>query len=149
MVEELGIRHIMGVLDEVISQGKRKLAIYPYGDVGRLVERILAENYGLEPEYIIDNKKYDGSRVLNMAQVQERGDRDVCVLVSSFRSECYQELRDTVRMHFPVEQIVDLFPRADKNSFPTDREIRSILKKIDENLERMGIDGTDYKHPAF
>ena len=52
-------------------------------------------------------------------------------------------------MHFPVEQIVDLFPRADKNSFPTDREIRSILKKIDENLERMGIDGTDYKHPAF
>lgn len=134
------IKKIAGKIRPVVKGGKKdKFVIYTNGAGGQLVKRYLETEFSIEPQYIIDNKTYDGVHVLNLEQAKKRDNKDACFLICSWNSDFYTEIRKAIYEAFPAEQVVDLFPKEDQG-LPTKEEICNVLHYVDSyvhNGEKM------------
>ena len=101
---------------------------------GQLVKEYLEMEFSIEPEYIIDNKIYDGITVLNIEQAQRRNNKDIYFLICSWHEEYYDEIREKIYRIFPKEQIIDLFPKT-VTTLPTTADICRVLSYIDTYLK--------------
>ncbi len=118
----------------VIDEKKDKFVLYTNGMGGQLVKEYLEMEFSIEPEYIIDNKIYDGITVLNIEQAQRRNNKDIYFLICSWHEEYYDEIREKIYRIFPKEQIIDLFPKT-VTTLPTTADICRVLSYIDTYLK--------------
>ena len=119
------LRHI------IKDEGKNKFVIYTNGMGGKLAREYLKTEFGIIPEYTIDNKRYNGSDILNIEQAQKRNNKSVYFLVCSWHPDYYDEIRRVIYEAFPNEQIIDIFPRA---ALPGKKEICAVLHHIDSYI---------------
>lgn len=116
------------ILDE-----KKKIVIYTNGMGGKLARKYLLHEFGICPEYTIDNKLYNGEDVLNIEQAKKRDNRNSCFLICSYNNDFYDEVRDPIYKAFPEEQIIDLFPR--EKLLPSEEEICKMLHYVDTYID--------------
>ena len=57
---ELVLRHV------IVEEGKKRFAIYTNGTAGKMVREYLESEFGIYPEYVIDNIVYNGRDILNI-----------------------------------------------------------------------------------
>lgn len=50
------IGQIKECIEQKLDAGFRKFIIFPFGDVGMQVKEVLRHAYGIEAEYVLDNK---------------------------------------------------------------------------------------------
>lgn len=139
---DLLIRNIARDIDRnirnsIVDEGKRKFVIYTNGMGGKFVKEYLASEFGISPEYIIDNKVFNGKDVLNIEQAKKRDNENVYFLISSWHNDYYEQIREVIYGAFPKEQIIDVFPRVKPKVLPTDEEICSVLRDIDAYVKGM------------
>ena len=130
------IRNIIHDVDKILRQailreGKHKFVIYTNGTGGKLVKEYLESEFGISPEYIIDNKVYDGKEVLNMQQAKKRDNKGIYFLICSWHNDYYDEIRKDIYDAFPKKQIIDLFPRTGEKKLPTKKEIIQVFHFLD------------------
>lgn len=105
------ISDIREFIEEKLDQGYRKFIIYPFGDVGMRVKEILNTAYGIQEDYIIDNKlcKYN-KKIRELSDLIRGGTKikEYAVLLSSTNSDIYSELKNTVLELFEEKQIAEL-----------------------------------------
>lgn len=82
-------------LDVLIQAGKRKFAIYPYGEMGIQVQNILIENYKIEDSVFIDSS--------------EKLDSEYIVLLVNMNRRDYYQTRTALLENVSQERIVDVF----------------------------------------
>lgn len=78
----LFLRNIIRDVDKVLRchitvEGKDKFVIYTNGNGGKLVKEYLESEFGITPQYIIDNKVYDGNEILSIEQAKKRDNTGV------------------------------------------------------------------------
>lgn len=132
------VKNISNILDKEIKAGNTRFVIYPYGEFGRLTEKILREVYTLEPVYMIDNKIYDGHKVLNMEQAKERNNEGISFLICNANPESYEETRKIIYSVVNSKQVVDVFPK-NEFSFPPRAVILQRLEELNSLIENIGV----------
>ena len=84
----------------------KKIVIYPYGTRCRLVESLLKDKFGIEPELIIDNnlcREHDN--VYSIEKVREFNTEEYAMFLCSE----LEEVRHCAREYFDDSQIMDVF----------------------------------------
>lgn len=132
------VKHINDVLDKEVKAGNKKFVIYPYGELGRLADKVMKELYSLEPIYVVDNKIYDGKRVLSVEQVKDRNNEELRFLICNANPESYEEVRKIIYSAVGSEQIVDVFQK-NEFSFPSRDAVLKKLDELDLLVKNMGI----------
>lgn len=101
----------VGEICSRLVQKKLQPVIYPYGDMGRKMQKIL-HTYGINEAFIIDNKLAD--RVNGVKKLEDLSveDRDKYLyLVCSNNKDLYDEIRTALYSHVEKEYVYDLYPR--------------------------------------
>ncbi len=115
----------------IADKQKGKFVIYTNGIGGKLVKEYLESEFNIKPEYVIDNKAYNGEDILNIKQAKKRDNRDTYFLICSWHKDFYDAIREAIYEAFPKEQIIDVFPCAERKELPTNKEICDVLHLID------------------
>lgn len=103
---------VLKTVKNLMSPPRGRLAIYPFGDIGKRVKSILNIYLGIQEDMIIDNhlaKEYP--RIKSLGALTEDDLKDITVLIASDRVEMYDELREQLYQKVPRNQCVELFPR--------------------------------------
>ena len=135
----LFLRNIIRDVDKVLrchitDEGKDKFVIYTNGNGGKLVKEYLESEFGITPQYIIDNKVYDGNEILSIEQAKKRDNTGVYFLICSWHNDYYDEIRKNIYEACPEKQIIDLFSHPEEKVLPTKEEICQVLSFIDTLL---------------
>lgn len=91
------------------SQGKR-LAIYPYGAIGRKI-KVKLEEEGMQVSFLIDNKlagKKDG--VISVDDLDKMNLEKVLIIICSNRFTIYDEIRTAIYSAVSKDSIFELYP---------------------------------------
>ncbi len=98
------------ILGNLIDKGERKFIIYPFGDRGRLVKRILNYEYGIKEHLLLDNRKIvDGlTRILMMKDLKPEDIEGAILLLASDSPAFYSEIRKCSLEYFSLDRIVDV-----------------------------------------
>ncbi len=103
---------VLKTVKNLMSPPRGRIAIYPFGDIGKRVKSILNIYLGIQEDLIIDNhlaKEYP--RIKSLDALTDADLKDVTVLIASDRVEMYDELREQLYQKVPREQCIELFPR--------------------------------------
>lgn len=78
-----------------IGGGYSGFIIFPYGDVGMQVKRVLNEAYGIQEAYILDNRlcKYN-SQIKSLSFLNGTDCHNYCLILASTDPQIYDELKD-------------------------------------------------------
>lgn len=110
MTDYQRIRH---AIERYLSEntGDKKLIIYPFGEYGMLVKKILNECFGIHEEYIIDNKlaRFNPS-IKSLDFFQGKDTSAYMVLLTNANPCVYKEVRQMVSVFFDSKNIIDIFP---------------------------------------
>lgn len=88
---------------------KKKIIIYPCGDVGIQVFSIMKNIYSVEPAYLIDNGKCKYCPNIHELLFLRNIDTENYVLfLSSTNSDVYETLKTNALEYFPADRIVEL-----------------------------------------
>ena len=102
---------IYRIINRLINEGRNRFVIYPFGERGRLVKRVLNESFGITEQYLFDKVASEDTscRVIAIEQSKEM-DLDGCtVLLASDNRGIYSDVRHQAIVSFSFEAIVDLF----------------------------------------
>ena len=103
-----------GTIKNVIKRFENPyFMIFPYGNCGKIVRKILEEEFGITPKFIVDSNvdKHTGEEIVTFDQI----DVDAfikgggIVLLSSNSEFYYVELRNIVGQKFPIGNVVDVY----------------------------------------
>lgn len=98
-------------LREILSGGCEKIYIYPFGEAGMQVKRILSERYGKHC-IIIDNMLCNyNEEIINCCGLEGKqwDDKDV-VIITADGNDSYMDIRVEINKWVPKKYIKDLFP---------------------------------------
>lgn len=139
----------------LVKKGVREFALFPFGEQGMIVKRILNERYGIKEKYIIDNVLCHTSEnlgIISLEDVDSLDMKNITVLLTSDSEEIYSEIRYQLLKHFDMSQIVDVFSismyfdrQVYYDRFHYDKGIDSLRQKALEASAREiyynGVDG--------
>lgn len=114
------------MIGNLVGEGKKRFAIFPFGVRGMLVKKILNERYGITEEFIIDNKlaeSSDNSKIISLADFGEKSDEKIIVLLANENGAVFSEIRYQLMQYVEISQIVDVFSASmyfDKNVYYDD-----------------------------
>lgn len=116
-----------------------KIGIYPFGKVGQKAKRYFEDVYGLHVDYIFDNAlcKYN-SNIYDMRDQGKGFFDNIDIFICSDNPEIYDEVRETVRLHFDEEHIYDLFQKV---RLQQDTRIET-LRLNAERIKELGLGGS-------
>lgn len=99
------------VIENLISKGRKRFILFPFGERGMLIKRLLNERYGIMEEGIIDNglSKIREGEIYPISILQEKNLDDVIILLTSDNEAAYSELRYQLMQYVSIEQFVDVF----------------------------------------
>ncbi len=96
-------------IEEKLAEGKHNFIIFPFGDVGMQVKRILNEGYGIQELCIIDNNLYRFNPQIKRLSFLEHIDcASHCLILACTNQDIYEILKTSVRKYFPKENIAEL-----------------------------------------
>jgi len=100
---------------EMALSAKKKIIIYPFGEIGKQVKRMLNLEYGVEEALLIDNVLSRFDAQIKSVDVFCGGDwDDYVVVLASTNYAIYLELKTTLLKYFPEERIIEI-ERMKKN----------------------------------
>ena len=95
---------------ETALEQKKKIILFPFGDVGLQVKNIMKEMYDIEPAYILDNQvcKYN-SKIKPVSFLGEKqiNCKEYALILASTNSSIYHELKQNVLQYMDASQIVE------------------------------------------
>lgn len=100
------------VICNLIKRGIKEFALFPFGEQGMIVKRILNERYGIKEKYIIDNvlcQTSNNPEIISLEDISSFDMKKITVLLTSDSEEIYSEIRDQLLKYFDMNQIVDVF----------------------------------------
>lgn len=125
--------YIVDILREAKIDIYKKYVLYPKGEISEIVTDVLHKEYGIYPEFYLDNYKYDGNSVLNFEQLKLRIDDKTYYLICSDRADIFNEIRNNLEKYVNKKHIIDLFSKKIDKDFP--KEVADILNMIDKTIE--------------
>lgn len=95
-------------IEKKLAAGQKKYIIFPFGEVGIQVKRILNSAYDIKEAYIIDNHlcKYN-SKIKQISFLEKLECRDYCLILASLDKTIYEELKSSVKKYFLDENIAE------------------------------------------
>ena len=92
-----------------LEQGFDKFIIFPFGDIGMQVKRILNVSYGIQEAYVLDNHlcKYN-LKIRELSYLEKIDCRDYCLILSSIDQNIYDSLKADVVKYLKNENIADI-----------------------------------------
>lgn len=91
------------------------IIIYPYGEYGMLTKRILNECYGIQEDYIVDNRLSQfNHKIKNLEYFRNKDVSKFTVLLTNANPQVYIEVRKSVCNIFDEKNIVDIFASKDQ-----------------------------------
>lgn len=113
-------KHIKECIEKQVKLNHKKFILYPFGERGILIKKILNECYGINEEIIIDNhlSKYN-KNIKEISYLKEIDWRKYIVLITSENPDSYDDIRKEIRKYVLEENIVDLFEKKKINSTET------------------------------
>ncbi|MCM1231458.1 MAG: TylF/MycF family methyltransferase [Ruminococcus flavefaciens] len=100
------------VIRNLVEGGIKEFVLFPFGEQGMIVKRILNERYGIEEKYIIDNrlsKISDNPKIISLEDIDSYDMDNITVLLTSDNEDIYSEIRYQLLLYFNMKQIVDIF----------------------------------------
>lgn len=100
------------MINSLINEGEKKFILYPFGEQGMMIKRILNERYGIQEMAIVDNKLADisdNSKVISLDKLNEMDTNDIKVLLTSDNEEIYSEIRYDITKYISLENLIDVF----------------------------------------
>lgn len=100
------------VIRDLVKRGIKEFALFPFGEQGMIVKRILNERYGIKEKYIIDNvlcQISDNTEIISLEDTDSIDMRKITVLLTSDNEDIYSEIRYQLLKHFDMSQVVDVF----------------------------------------
>lgn len=100
------------VIENLIKEGYKRFILYPFGEQGMMIKRILNERYGIEEEYIVDNKLVELSkndRIISLDKLKDIDISDIKILLTSDNEEIYSEIRFAIMQYVGLDKVVDVF----------------------------------------
>lgn len=110
--------YIRAIIEEQILLGERKFILFPFGEQGMLVKRILNEVFGIQEICIMDNYLFKLNPNIKHLSWLKREKYKCCkVLITSNNPNIYEEIRHEISQYIESDQIVDIFEKIrDKKS---------------------------------
>lgn len=121
-----------------IEKGERNFIIYPFGVNGVIVADVLEKQFGIKPNYIIDNNlcKYN-KNIYPVDFLDGLQAKDYMVLLTAENPEIVESVRYTIYSHFPKSRVLELFP------FHMSSDLRvSWLRRYAEFVYEKGLQGS-------
>jgi len=115
VMDEYTFKKLNQVIKQLISDGKRKFAIYPFGKRGLELKELLNTRYGIEECGIIDNelsKLNDNGMIISVEEIQNKLDDDVLILLASDNPDSYNIIREQIYRVLPFERVIDVLSRS-------------------------------------
>lgn len=100
------------VISDLLKKGVRDFALFPFGEQGMIIKRILNERYGVKEKYIIDgrlSKISDNPEIISLEDTDSMDMSNIIVLLTSDNEDIYSEIRYQLLQYFDMSQIVDVF----------------------------------------
>ncbi len=85
-----------------------KIIIYPFGEVGHIVQNLLRKQYGVEDIVCVDFSP-KGENVMTTDFLREINPSEYMIIISSNRGDIYSEIRNFVYEIFPEHRVVDIY----------------------------------------
>lgn len=89
---------------------KKRLALFPYGKIGKQIHQFLNEN-DIQVDYIVDNFSKENG-VISVEKFNAIDKNDVLVLVCSSNREIYYDIRNEIEQVVAKECIMDIYPKV-------------------------------------
>lgn len=100
-------------IEKKLDMGFRKFIIFPFGDIGMQARSVLRDAYGLEPEYILDNRLCKYNPAVKPLDFLDTISRDgLCALLMTTSLNIYRECKKALQEYFPDEAIAELSSMA-------------------------------------
>jgi len=116
----------------------RGIVIYPFGELGMEIKRILNEQYGINEKCIVDNELAKiNTKIYFLEQITPEMAKENVFIISSDNNKFFEEIREQIRLYVPEENIVDAFPKVRLN---IDRRIET-LRLMAEQIHAGSLDG--------
>lgn len=108
------ICQIKECIEQKLDVGFKKFIIFPFGDVGMQVKEVLRNAYGIDAEYVLDNKlcKYN-SDIKALGFLDNVSCDKFCVILASTNPDIYGELKKELQKYFTDENIAELSSMAE------------------------------------
>lgn len=103
------------VIGRLIEEGRSRFIIYPFGERGMTTKQVLNQIYGVQEEYIVDNRLAlvsKNKKIIDIQTLKTLDIQDAIVLLSSDHEEIYHEIRHQILQVVDREQIVDVYSHS-------------------------------------
>lgn len=123
-------------IKKILHRGCKQLMLFPYGKYGRIVKRVLNEEYSVQEIGILDNrlsKSHEDIKPLDYLKEHPLQEGEYLVITSS-NGAIFCELRDEVKKYVPENQIIDFFSK---------NKVLGVAEYMEEIARRAGFDFRD------
>lgn len=103
---------IRSAIEQALNAGKNNFIIYPYGEYGVVAKQILNDSFGIEEDYIIDDKlSVFNKHIQNLEFCKSLGSDKYTVLFTCANPDVYDEVLHNLRLYFAEGNIVEIFKK--------------------------------------
>ncbi len=112
--EQLKIEQKLNQIKEICETRRKKLAVYPYGMLGRKMKGWIEEKH-MEISLIVDNHLAEkDKKILSLEKLKEIDVSQFLFIICSDSPGIYEELREGLYEMVPQDHIFDWFPRDEE-----------------------------------
>ena len=112
----------------------KNIIIYPYGEIGMQLEKLMKDFFDVTPAYIIDNKKsVSDERIKNLDYLKELNPKKYVVILATTNFDIYDELYLSVPEEYTV---IELDEHRQKLHETRKETIRKNIQINEENTKR-------------
>lgn len=95
-----------------VENGNRDFVIYPFGEKGKYVKKILNEELGIQERYVVDNILHNGKEIQSVKYLKENYERESFKLLLA----ADYKLKKTIEIHQQIEEFITLERLVDVGS---------------------------------
>uniref|UniRef100_UPI004055F5C3 glycosyltransferase family 4 protein n=1 Tax=Acetatifactor sp. TaxID=1872090 RepID=UPI004055F5C3 len=94
-----------------LQTNKLPIVIYPYGTIGKKVQKILNERFHVRETFVVDNALVqEGMDIRKIEELESIDCSKYCFLVCSNSKMLHEKIRGNLRQYVSEQNIIDLFP---------------------------------------
>lgn len=106
---------IRNAIENCLFWGGKQFVIFPFGEYGMLTKKVLNECFGIQEEYIIDNKLSEYNKnIKNLDFFRNKDTSDYIILLANANPNVYEEVRQAVDSVFDKKRVIDIFQPEDR-----------------------------------
>ena len=132
---EQKMNHLRTLIRMGIDTKSNRFIIFPFGVNGMLVKYILEEQFGIEPEYIIDNKLSKTNPNIKPIEFLKGIDTSLFTVLLTSDNSNSEDIRQAIFDYVAEENIFDLFYQSRNPRI-------AWLKDFSDNIYNLGIKGS-------